>query len=269
MKQLYVYFFSLFIMASAILEAIPQTLKTTIISLSKTQSEQTQKLLKNVLEEGYFKVQGDDATWRVPFIQAQAIIEQALTMEYTSHITSLIGSIHTPTPTTPLCTLQKASKNLVHEEIFSDPARVKTVEQRTTILRDYLKKGADLYVVYSQNGLERRLHEQQKIYFNEIRKHPDHLIDVPLPLTNFPDNLIGATYLFKDLNGNTFATSINFTQSNDPQNNRVYELWLGEVEEEVIRNRLEALNHFFSGFSHKSLHSFSEYLHSSLHNKNL
>src|SRR5690606_21668156 len=159
------------------------------------------------------EVSGTDKDVRPCFVALQAIVEHVLASALQKEVVSLKGVIHTPMPATPLCTIGKISKELVNPSIENDPARIFTVKARTTIIRDYLFKGGDLYIVYPKNGFKKRTEEQQKVYQQELASYPTHLFDVPLNCEDIPTDLIGATYLFQDRSGKTFIFAIKMTQA--------------------------------------------------------
>lgn len=147
-------------------------------------------------------------------------------------------------PATPLCSKGEISKELVDLSIESDPARLFTVKSRMTIVRDYLFKGGDLYVVYPKSGYDKRTEEQQKIYKQELATYPNHLFDVPLNCESIPTELIGATYLFQDKSGNKFIFAIKMNQAKDPQDIGNFGLWFGSINQPDIQGRLHVVSDY-------------------------
>lgn len=195
-----------------------------------------------LVKEGVVEVSGVDKDVRPYFVALQGVVEHVLSSA--EEIRTLKGFIHTPMPATPLCTRGEISKELVDPSIEMDPARLFTVKARTTIIRDYLFNGGDLYVIYPKEGLKKRTEEQQEIYQQELAKYPDHLFDVPLNCENIPVELIGATYFFQDQSGNRFVFAIKMTQAKDPKDVGSFGLWFGPIEHPAIQERSEAVSSY-------------------------
>jgi hypothetical protein len=199
---------------------------------------------EDLFQIGMLEVSGTDKDVRPYFVALQGLLEQALALELNHEVKMLKGFIHTPMPATPLCTKGEISEGLVDPSIEIDPARLFTVKVRTTIVRDYLFKGGDLYVVYPKNGFTQRTEEQQIIYKQELLNYPNHLFDVPLNSENIPLDLIGATYLFQDQSGQTFVFSIKMTQAKDPNEKGDFGLWFGPINDPLIQERIKAISDY-------------------------
>lgn len=195
-----------------------------------------------LIKEGVLEVSGADKSVRPYFVALQAIVEHVLASQLNKEIKTLRGFIHTPLPATPLCTAGEISKELVDPCIEIDSKRLFTVKARTTIIRDYLAKGGDLYIIYPKDGFNKRTEEQQKIYKQELLNYSGHLFDVPLACENIPADLIGATYLFQDKFGKTYAFAIQMTQAKDPKDNGNFGLWFGPVDHPIIQKRIKILS---------------------------
>ncbi len=191
---------------------------------------------------GHFQLRGSDKEARSTFVTLQAVVEHALSED--PGITRLTGIIHTPTPTTPLCTEGTISPHLVAPSIAADPECLFTVKARTTTLRDFLAQEGTLYVVYPEGGLEKRTEAQQKIYKQELVNHMGHLWDCPLDCKKIPDEMIGATYVFVDKEGETCAFSLRITQANDPRECGTYMLWFGSTRNPLVRERVQSIMQF-------------------------
>lgn len=202
------------------------------------------KTWDTLIENGVLEVSGTDKEVRPYFVALQGIVEHVLASELQKEVASLKGVIHTPMPATPLCTTGDISKELVDPSIEIDPARLFTVKARTTIIRDYLFKGGNLYVIYPKDGLKKRTEEQQKIYQQELVNYPTHLFDVPLNCENIPTDLIGATYLFQDQSGKTFVFAIKITQAKDPTDMGNFGLWFGPINHPSIQERIKAVSSY-------------------------
>jgi hypothetical protein len=183
-------------------------------------------------------VKGTDKDVRPYFVALQGIIEHVLACELNKSVKSLTGVIHTPMPATPLCTEGDVSKELVDPSIEEDPLRLFTVKARTTIIRDYLFQGGDLYMVYPKEGITKRSEGQQQVYRKELENYPAHLFDRPLDCASIDNDLIGAFYLFKNAEGKVFAFAIKIAQANSPQDLESFGLWFGEVNESPVHDRI-------------------------------
>lgn len=206
-------------------------------------------LLKNwesLFKNGHRKIKGFDKDIRPYFVGIQAIIEEILASSLGHTIKFATAFIHTPMPATPLCTKGEISSQLVDPVIKSDPFRLFTVKTRANTLRNYLKKGGYLYVVYPENGLKKRTLEEQLIYKEEIQNYKTHLFNTPLHCEKVPEELIGATYFFTDALDKTFVFSIQISQAKEIQNISTYVLWLSDIKNPLIQKRLEALFEYFS-----------------------
>lgn len=181
-----------------------------------------------LVDKGELLTVGTDKDVRPYFVALQGIVEHVLSSELNKSVKSLTGVIHTPAPATPLCTKGEVSKELVDQSIVDDPARLFTVKARTTILRDYLHKGGDLYVVYPKDGINIRKEDQKAIYQNELATNASHLFDRPLNFDSIHSDSIGAFYLFKNAEGKLFSFAIKMTQANNPLDAGSFGLWFGE-----------------------------------------
>jgi hypothetical protein len=177
--------------------------------------------------KGVLEVTGTDQEIRPYFVALQAIMEHVLAHDLNTNVHALTGVIHTPMPATPLCTKGAISKELVDASIENDKQRLFTVNARTTIVRDYLNQGGDLYIVYPKEGINSRTEEQQKIYQEELANYPSHLFDRPLETPSLATEEIGAFYLFNTTEGKQFAFAIKMTQAKDPQEIGSFGLWFG------------------------------------------
>lgn len=206
-----------------------------------------------LVQEKVIEITGRDKDLRPYFVSLQGIIEHVLATELQKEIKTLKGVIHTPMPATPLCMRGEISKELVDPSIEMDPARLFTVKARGSIVRDYLFKGGDLYIVYPKEGLDRRTKEQQTIYKQELLNFPCHLVDMPLDCETIPIDLIGATYLFQDQQGRTFVFAIKMTQAKDPEAMGSFGLWFGPIETPAIHHRVQAVSTYLEQYGSKVL----------------
>lgn len=200
-----------------------------------------------LLEKGVLEETATDKEIRPYFVTLQGIIEHVLAHELENKtINSLTGVIHTPLPATPLCSKGAVSDGLVHPSMKEDESRLLTVKARTTILRDYLYQGADLYIAYPKEGLLKRTEEQQEIYKNELANYPTHLFDRPLSkIVNnqveafeIDNDLVGAFYVFKDNDGKKFGFAIKMTQAINPLDSGSFCLWFDELGKTPVNDRI-------------------------------
>lgn len=195
----------------------------------------------DLVEKGVIEVTATDKEIRPYFVALQSIVEHVLAYELNNNVKSLVGVIHTPMPATPLCTAGSVSQELIDPTIEEDPLRLLTVKARTTIVRDYLFQGGDLYIVYPQDGITKRTEAQQKIYKKELENYASHLFDRPLNCTSIENDLIGAFYLFKGNTGKIFGFAIKMTQANDPQDMGNFGLWFGEFSTLPVHDRISTI----------------------------
>lgn len=199
---------------------------------------------RSLVRQGVIEVSDTDKDVRPGFVGLQGFIEDALSRTQNNEVRFLRGIIHTPMPATPLCTKGEISKDLVAPEIENDPKRVFTVKVRTTIVRDFLQRGGHLHIIYPKDGLSKRTEEQQKIYMQELDNYPDHLFDQPLNCSSIPEELIGATYVFTDKQGEAYAFAIKMTQAKDPKEIGHFGLWFGSLQNPKVSTRVHAVLDF-------------------------
>lgn len=185
---------------------------------------------------------GDDL--RVKFVTIQSALEHVLACEQAAGvIDQVVCVIHTPTPPTPLCMYpnEGPTPGLLDSSIAEDPRKLYTVQSRAQTLREILLKGGTIYAVYPVGGLAKRTAEQQKIYQEMIAQFPNGLMDWGLYIDSLPADKIGATCFFRDHQGHSYAYSIQATQANSPQQESVWGLWFGNIEDEVVSERVTSV----------------------------
>jgi len=204
------------------------------------------KLLDRVHREKWVLAKGDDDL-RIKFVNLQGCIEHILAREQAlGEVVDLIGMIHTPQPATPLCTRpNNLDEELLNRSIRHDLEKQLTVRSRAQIVREYLNKGALLYVVYPKGGFEKRTPQQQVVYLEELERYPNQLVDWVLSTPSLHPEMSGATYFCKNSEGKTYVFSIMARQANDPQEDSEWGLWLGELEHPEIRKRVDTLFAYF------------------------
>lgn len=127
-----------------------------------------------LVEKGVVEVTASDKDVRPYFVALQGIVEHVLAYELNKNVKSLTGVIHTPMPATPLCIEGSISNKLLDPSIEEDPLRLFTVKARTTIIRDYLFQGGDLYIAYPQDGIGKRSEAQRQVYEKELENYSLH-----------------------------------------------------------------------------------------------
>ncbi|MBS0621125.1 MAG: hypothetical protein JSS61_06675 [Verrucomicrobia bacterium] len=232
-------------LTTSLSDPFTQTFDSKVVDIIEN-SEQYKSLKPGLLErwnelveQGVLEVSGTDEEVRPYFVSLQGIVEHVLATELNHSVKSLIGVIHTPMPATPLCTDGAVSEELVSTSVLQDPMRLFTVKARTTIVRDYLHQGGNLYIAYPKAGIARRTASQQEIYRKELANYPLCLHDYPLECESIQDDLIGATYVFTDQEGNAFAFAIKMTQANSPQDKGHFGLWFGDAQNSPVHERIQ------------------------------
>lgn len=200
----------------------------------------------NLVAKGSLVVTATDQETRPYFVAIQGIVEHVLATELNKSIENLVGIIHTPMPATPLCTKGEVSRELVDQSIADDPLRLFTVKARTTIIRDYLYQGGDLYVAYPKDGLSKRNAQQQAIYLQELQNYPAHLFDLPLACDEIDPEIIGATYFFTTESGEKYVFAIKMTQANNPLESGQFGLWFGPASHPTIEERVSKVLAFLN-----------------------
>ncbi|MGL4539792.1 MAG: hypothetical protein ACRCU0_02290 [Candidatus Rhabdochlamydia sp.] len=213
-------------------------------------------LWTQLVEEGFAIIEETDKVGRPYAVYLQAIIEDVLSSELQKgQLKSLEGVIHTPMPATPLCTEGKISKDLIVATIEKDFLRLGTVLCRSIIVREYLKKGGKLEIVYPKYGKPRTV-EQLKIYQETLKKYAPYLKDHPLDCISIHKDLNGAYYTFKNLEGKKFAFAISASQANDVlernifglcfnlQEKSVFGLWFDEFDHHPVHERISEVEEF-------------------------
>lgn len=196
-------------------------------------------VLHNLQEQSYYIEEGGPDL-RTKFVGVQGIIEHVLAqLQNEGTITQVKGVIHVPTPATPLCTLPESDpKEVMDIDLASDPDKRWTVHSRAILLRQYLLLSSELYSVYPEEGMSKRPFEQQVIYHRALVEFPDNLHDCPVNTPDLSGDLIGATYLFADDEGNRYCFAIRASQVNVPGGEEEWGLWLGNVTHEAVATRV-------------------------------
>lgn len=211
------------------------------------QKEEIFALLDQVENKYQILEQGSDDL-RVKYVNAQGAIEHVMAcFQALGEIDQLIGVIHTPMPPTPLCVKPEGNvQDILDASIRSDQNKLLTVRSRAQIVREYLMKGGKLYAVYPQGGLQKRTPEQQSIYKEALDQSSTRLVDWVLGSDKIDQDMIGATYLFRNLEGKVFAFSIKSRQVNDIQKQTEWGIWFGPVQEKTVADRVNTIFDYLS-----------------------
>ena len=116
-------------------------------------AETQQAFVRGFYDQPHQQLTGKDEEVRPLYVTAQGDFERALALFLKEKkVKSVRGIIHTPTPATPLCTKGEISESLVDESMTEDQRRLYTVMKRPEIIREFLKNGGKLMVVYPEKG---------------------------------------------------------------------------------------------------------------------
>ncbi|MGZ3732879.1 MAG: hypothetical protein ACXU9U_03995, partial [Parachlamydiaceae bacterium] len=122
--------------------------------------------------------------------------------------------------------------------IQEDSARLATVKARTTIVRDFLHKGGQIYMVYPKNAPTKRTGAQLAIYERERNNYSTRLHDYPLDCESIDNELVGAFYVFKS-GEKVYAFAIKIPQAASPGTAGVtLGLWFSELEGSSVEKRI-------------------------------
>lgn len=198
-----------------------------------------------LIAQGTCEACGLDKEIRSIFVALQGVIEHVLARELNHSVISLQGIIHTPMPATPLCT----RRLLIPKD--SQPFHA---HNREKSLRTLLASGGVLYVVYPKDGIKNRTEQQRSVYQEELRRHPETLIDMPLACTSMPLDLSGATYFFKDNIDQSYVFSIKMTQARDSEECVSAGLWWGALNAPYIQARLHTLDAYMEQYECEIFH---------------
>lgn len=188
---------------------------------------------------------------RIRYVIVQSALEHVLACaQAMGEVKDLVCVIHTPVPATPLCTRpdEEPSAGLLDASIADDPQKLLTVQSRAQTIREFLHKGGKLYAVYPKGGLEKCSAEQQAIYQEVLAQFPGRLVDWALESDTIADEMIGATCLFRDAQGQTYAFSIQATQANSPKEESTWGLWFGSLDNGAIQERVETVLDYLDTF---------------------
>ncbi|QVL57082.1 MAG: hypothetical protein KFB93_06790 [Simkaniaceae bacterium] len=211
-------------------------------------AKQQQSFIQGFFDNPHQQMTGKDAEVRPLFVTAQGDFERTLALFLKEKKVKFIGGvIHTPTPTTALCTKGEISENLVNESIMRDQRRLYTVMKRPGIIREFLKNGGRLIVAYPEKGREKRTPEQLAL-FEEAKATYRGIKDSPLPIDELDPEMIGATYYIRTNDNEDFAFAIMARQANAPEDDQTWALWFGSRDDLEVTERMTAFNLFIKPF---------------------
>lgn len=206
-------------------------------------------VLNNLSRKKFISQIDTDVSIRSLFVNMQAVIEQALSLGLKKGtIDSVVGVIHTPTPATPFCTRGEVSEGLVDASVKEDLKRLFTIKSRPQIARDLLLAGGKIYIAYPEMGINARSKEQINIYHEELNKYSECLYDSALSCEQLPSDLVGASYLFQ-IDQDVFGFSIQASQANAPEDERVWSLWLGNLDDPKVSKRIITVLDFIRDYT--------------------
>lgn len=201
-------------------------------AVAQASDPQTQEAIYALLDELAVSScvirQGRDAEQRPVFVGAQAAFERFFVSWLQSEtIVELICIIHTPAPAKPLCSAGDVG--------------------RPVIVRDLLEAGAEIVTVYPRGGRSVRSPEQLQILDDLLDRFPN-LSAVELPCSEFPSELIGATYLITLCNGQKCALFLRGSQAHAPKENGTWGIWFGTVQNPIVRMRAGSVLMFLEAY---------------------
>lgn len=177
-----------------------------------------------LIEKGSIEITSADPEVRATMVSIQALFEHVLAIELNLGVKDLIGIIHTPKPATPLCTSKI-------ENPAEFPLAAFSADGRTEILREFMRLGGNLYVVYPKAGLTERTADEQRNYHEALLTNSAHLFDRPLDCEALDPELSGATYIFKS-GAKKYIFAVKAAQSGTKNGTGSFGLWLGEYNSE-------------------------------------
>lgn len=192
------------------------------------------------IEQNHCAIESGNDSMRIKYVAAQGCFEHILaSLLATGDIDELIGVIHTPTIATPLCVKPEGPfEAVLDESIRHDQEKLQTVRSRAHTVREFVRQGGQLFIVYPKDGQKIRTADQLSIYHEELDRFSNTLVDWMLTCEQLDPDMIGASYLFRDKSGVVYAFSIKARQAIDNQPNAEWGLWMGVMQEPVIADRV-------------------------------
>lgn len=197
-----------------------------------------------IRKNGVYSLTGGDAEKRAVMVGLQSAIEHVLNLRQKSDPKAkLLLVYHTPAPATPLCSpVDTVAEGLVDPKIKDSKEVQYTVASRTQTVRDLIAAGAQTYVVFQKDGLSQRSPEQQKIYSAVEAKYKGRLWSKELSVAKLSNDMVGATYLFTDGQGEKWIFFIQATQANSPSDPAsTWQIGFAPASNAAVRARADAV----------------------------
>ncbi|MGE3318400.1 MAG: hypothetical protein AB7I18_03800 [Candidatus Berkiella sp.] len=212
-------------------------------------NQAAQALWQDVIVNGYATRKGQtDKEVRTLFSPIQYHIEQRIVQSLDNKdpkATPPLWILHTPLIPTPLVTDGKLNKQLASADVVNDKdtTRLNMALWRAKTMRDYLDKGGILLVVYQQTDQGGRTQQQRRYYEKLKKRYGAQIID--FPVSHFPHELTGATYLVPQ-KGGVFEMTNRGAQVLEDGKALTWGVWLQEREraKPVVTQQIQALFQF-------------------------
>lgn len=191
------------------------------------------EVLDVLQKTGVYERSGSDSSNRAVFVGLQGAIESVVAAGLRRNkFAGSIGILYTPRPPTPLCIKPGfEDSTIASAEILSDPQRLSTVDSRAQIVRDYLKAGGKLYVVFPEKSTELRSKEQQEVFAEALKRFQGELFVREIAPNQFNKDHVGAAYKIASRKSYPILFSIKSTQALDSESDADWVLWLGPIYE--------------------------------------
>ncbi|MFA6915943.1 MAG: hypothetical protein WC222_06065 [Parachlamydiales bacterium] len=189
-------------------------------------------------DNSFIEVGGDH---REIIVSLQAILENVMKVLAILEKFTLLMSIHTPMPATPLCTKcdDPNLTKLLAKDLLSNMNNVLTVQTRTITIRQILTiPNSKVLIIYSQGGLGKRTPEQQQTFISELQDPPTTLFPHELNTEMNPD-FCGATYFVVTSQG-VACIGIDAPQANQVVAKK-WGVYCGPLEDPQINTRFESI----------------------------
>ncbi len=217
-----------------------------VISKHKFQDLKTKRkvetLWKRLQTTGYATLQGKDSDLRTIVATLQGLIEENIVDSLASKdIVSVVGVIHTPTPSTPLRIKEKVPAEVIGEKYINNREVLQTLINRHKTLVKLLKLNGILIAAYSKSISKSKV-SGYKNYLELVKSYPN-LLDKPMKKFNLEYS--GATYLMKSKNGVIKTFSIHADQINSQvEGEKKWEIWFGNIKNKNVAKHIVKIDSF-------------------------
>ncbi|OMJ77889.1 hypothetical protein SteCoe_22407 [Stentor coeruleus] len=199
--------------------------------------------ITSIESKRYYSEVNEENELRISFVGLQSLAEEVIVkLTQSSKIDSVAGAIYTRLPATPVCTEEDKAEEMVHEGGKSNPDIVFTVRTRTTIIREFLKTGSILSIVYPSENREERKSKELEI-FEQLKNEYRNLKDCPIN-GEVPDEISGAAYVFNVKNQGRYLFSINSRQAINESKKKEWKLFFGPLDDRVIQFHYNKVRRF-------------------------